>query len=309
MESPVTARLLPPLLKRGDTVRFVSPGSTPDRAAIERSARILEGWGLEVQFGAHAFHKQHYLAGPDEARLADLDAAFADPAVRAVFATRGGKGSYRIADRLGINAIRRDPKMLVGFSDITVLHLMLQRHAGLAGLHGALVSDETGAPDPVAAEAVRKALFTDDPVMLRADAAIPTAPLTTRGRASGVLVGGNLDIIATAAGWALPELAGAILLLEANGLYPGHVDRLLTMLRKAGHLTGLAGIAVGHFTGFQPSGRLTIVDLLRDHLAPLGVPILGGLPIGHGRPALPVPVGMPAVLDADARSLVTGRGL
>jgi muramoyltetrapeptide carboxypeptidase len=114
-------------------------------------------------------------------------------------------------------------------------------------------------------------------------------------------------MISTAAGWALPDLAGAILLVEAVDLYLGQVDRQLTMLRKAGHLAGVNGVAVGQFTKFKPSGGMTIIDLLREHLGPLNVPILGGLPLGHGDRPLTVPLGAIAHLDTASRTLTVRR--
>ncbi len=291
-----TSLLTPSRLQAGDRVRFVSPASPPDREAVLQRARVLESWGLKVDFGARAFDRVAYLAGTDEDRLSDLNEAFRDPEIRAVFTTRGGKGSYRIADRLDFGAVRADPKFLVGFSDITVLHLSLWKHCGLVGIHGALM-DENGRISEENEAALRQALMTRDPTIIRSRPDNPTAALTTTGRATGPLIGGNLDMIATAAGWALPKLAGAILLIEDVGKYLGHVDRQLTMLRKAGHLDGLAGVAVGQFTGFQPSKGLTIVDLLREHLGELRVPLLGGLPLGHGVRPVSVPLGSLASLD------------
>lgn len=293
--------LIPPRLRPGDKVRFLSPASTPDREQVMRRAKILEGWGLRVDFGEHAFDKLAFLAGTDEDRLADLNAAIRDPEIRAVFATRGGKGSYRIADRLDFDAVRRDPKFVVGFSDITALLLSLDRHCGLIGIHGSVMDEEASHP---ANAALRRLLLEHDNTVLAARPGEGTAALTTGGRAEGRLIGGNLDTIAACAGWALPRLDGAILLLEAVEMQPGQVDRQLTMLRKAGHLDGLAGIAIGQFTGFKPfGGGLTVVDLLRDHLQPLGVPILGGLPVGHGENWLPLPHGAPAMLDASVGTL------
>ena len=290
------ATLIPPRLKRGDKVRFLSPASTPDREQVMWRAKILEGWGLRVDFGEHAFDKLSFLAGRDDERLADFNAALNDKDVRAIFATRGGKGSYRIADRLDFEAARRDPKFIVGFSDITALLLALDRNCGLVGIHGSLMDQAAAHPTNAS---LRRLLMESGDVVLAARPGESTAALTTGGQADGRLVGGNLDTIAACAGWALPRLDGAILLLEAVEMQPGQVDRQLTMLRKAGHLDGVAGIAVGQFTGFKPfSGGLTIVDLLRDHLEPLGVPILGGLPVGHGEDWLPVLLGAPAVLDA-----------
>ena len=296
----------PAKLRAGDKVRFVSPASMPQREAVLRGAARLEAWGLRVDFGEHAFRKVGYLAGTDDERLADINAALCDGDVRAIFATRGGKGSYRIADRLDFDAARRDPKFLVGFSDITILHLALWKHCAISGVHGAL-ADVDGQPGLQSDEALRRLLMTDDPVVIRSRTAEATAALTTSGVAEGRLLGGNLDSIATAAGWALPSLDGAILLLEAVGMHLGQVDRQLTMLRKAGHLAGLAGVAIGQFTGFQPSSTVTIVDLLREHLRPLRVPVLGGLPLGHGEEPLSTLVGTTAILNATSQELTLER--
>ena len=117
--------LWPPHLKSEDKVRFISPAGTPDREEVQRRARIIKAWGLKVDFGEHAFKTLSYLAGTDEERLSDLNSALRDPEVRGVFTTRGGKGSYRIADGIDFDAARQDPKFLIGFSDITILHLSL----------------------------------------------------------------------------------------------------------------------------------------------------------------------------------------
>lgn len=301
-----SAFIRPSRLKLGDKVRFVSPASTPQREAVLRCAERLGDWGLKVDFGEHAFRKVGYLAGMDDERLADINAALRDDSVRAIFTTRGGKGSYRIADRLDFNAARRDPKFLVGFSDITILHLALWKHCEISGIHGALV-DVAGQLDTQNEASLRTLLMKDDPVVIRSRSTEITSALTTSGVAEGILLGGNLDSIATAAGWALPSLDGAILLLEAANMYLGQVDRQLTMLRKAGHLAGLAGIAIGQFTGFHPSNTFTIVDLLREHLEPMGVPVLGGLPLGHGDEPLSTLVGAIATLDATSQNLTVKR--
>jgi muramoyltetrapeptide carboxypeptidase len=294
--------LMPALLRTGDTVRFVSPASTPDREWVFRGARVLESWGLKVELGDHVFAKAAYLAGTDEQRLADFNAALRDPGVRAVIATGGGKGSYRIADRLDFAAARSDPKFVVGFSDITVLHLSLWRQCRLIGVHGSLM------PDGQNGETLRRALMTSEGLCLHSRADEQTSAMTTKGTATGRLIGGNLETISAAAGWSLPSLKGAILLIEAVNMFPGQIDRQLTMLRKAGHLTGLAGIAVGQFTDcFKPIDGFTVVDLLRDHLEQLEVPILGGLPLGHGHQPQSTLVGAMAFLDAAAGTLTISK--
>ncbi|MEZ5182280.1 MAG: LD-carboxypeptidase [Acidimicrobiales bacterium] len=297
--------LRPPRLRPGDTVRFASPASTPTRDAIERAADHLRSLGLVVQIAAHAFDEWGYLAGRDEDRLADLNDALRDPEVRAIFATRGGKGAYRIADGLDVDAARADPKLLVGFSEITVLHLALLRSCGLAAVHGACWPPETFGE--TMATSFERAVFRAEPVVIESDASEPTAALTTTGRATGRLVGGNQDSIATSAGWALPDLDGAILLLEGENQRLGHIDRQLTLLTNAGHLRGVRAVAIGQYTRCEPdaatAGGWTVLDVLRDRLGRLGVPLLGGLPIGHGHYPLAVPIGTTAVLDADAGTL------
>jgi len=294
---------MPRHLRPGDLVRFVSPASPPDRETVDASAQLLRRWGFRVDFGAHAFCKMNYLAGTDEERLSDLNGAFRDPEVRAVFATRGGKGSYRIADRMDYGAARRDPKFVVGFSDIAILQMALWKHGIGGGIHGAIMEEDRAGTRPNGVTSLRQVLLGIDRMRIEARKDEDTIGLTTAGRVEGPLVGGNLDMVATAAGWALPRLDGCILLLEAVNMFLGQVDRQLTMLRKGRHLDGVAGIALGQFTDFKTSGTLTIVDLLREHLSRLDVPILGGLPLGHGTAPLCVPMGCPTRLDADGGQL------
>ena len=290
--------LMPPPLRSGDKVRFVSPASPPPREWACHCAKVLESWGLEVDFGEHVFGKVAWLAGTDEERLADFNAALRDPSVRALFTAAGGKGSCRIADRLDFAAARSDPKFLVGISDITILQLSLWKHCRLVGVHGSLM------PDGQDGETLRKAMMTSEGICLHSRADEPTSALTTEGTARGRLIGGSLLPMSAAAGWALPSLKGAILLIEAGKTGPGVMDSLLTILRKAGHLTGLAGIAVGQFNDcFHPVNGFTVVDLLRGHLQHFKIPILGGLPVGHGHQPQSTLVGTMAFLDAGAGTL------
>jgi muramoyltetrapeptide carboxypeptidase len=202
-------------------------------------------------------------------------------------------------------AARRHPKLLIGFSEITILHLALWRHGGLTGIHGAPFEESWAGA--TSASSFLNAAFTTDDVTVRRSAQEPTGVLTTTGCASGVLLGGNQDMVATAAGWMLPSLDGAILLLEAVNMRLGHIDRQLTMLHNSGRLHGVRAIAVGQYTDCDASpgdqGDWTVLDVLRDRLALLGVPILGGLPIGHGSDAIAIPLGTTATLDADAGTL------
>ena len=296
---------IPKRLKAGDKVCLVSPASAPDRIKVAACVEYLQQLGLIVEVGEHVFDEFGLFAGTDEARLADFNNALRDPDVRAIFATRGGRGAYRIADKLDTEAARQAPKILVGFSEITILHLALYKNCRIPGIHGAVWDDDFSVES---AESFRKAIFTNDAVMVCQDHDEPTHTLTTRGKANGVLLGGNQDMLATSAGWMLPDMKGAILLLEAVGLQRGQIDRQLTMLRKTGALSGLAGIAIGQYTDCgranSEDGSWGFVDILRDQLERLNVPILGGLRIGHGDRPIAVPVGTMATLDADAGTLL-----
>jgi muramoyltetrapeptide carboxypeptidase len=299
--------LIPPRLEPGDRVRVVSPASTPDRDFVARAVELLTGWGLRVELGQHVFDSVGYLAGSDDDRLADLNDAFRDPGVRAVLATRGGKGAYRISDQLDFAAVRRDPKPLVGFSDITAVHLSLWKECGLAGVHGPFGNDEADC-----AEGLRKVLMTTDEVVIKQDPTELSAGLTAGGPATGFLMGGNLNTVAHAVGGELSSLAGGILLIEDTlGTGLGMIDRQLTQLIKSGLLDDLQGIAVGQFNGFEEehANGWSVLDVMRDRFDLLAVPVLGGLPIGHGRQPATVPLGTVATIDPAAGTLTVAAGV
>ncbi|MFD9705208.1 LD-carboxypeptidase [Lentzea sp. NPDC059081] len=294
--------VLPPRVRAGDRVRLVSPASYPGEDELADAVRVLESWGLVVEVGKHAMDRHGYMAGRDADRLADLDDAYRDPGVRAVIATRGGAGAYRIADDLDFAAVRADPKPLVGFSDITNLHLALWRHCRIAGIHGFLVGARSAA-------ATRSLLIEGEPVVLHRDPDALTASVQVSGVARGNLVGGHLGTLAWSVGAGLPSLAGAILFLEApRAVGLGHVDRQLTQLARSGSLRGLRGVALGRFPGFEDytDRDWTVLDVLRDRLEPLGVPVIGGIDAGHGDDPVSIPLGPIADLDADAGTLTVG---
>ncbi|MBM7084291.1 S66 peptidase family protein [Micromonospora sp. WMMD734] len=298
--------LRPPVLREGDTVLLVSPSGPTRPERVARGIELLTGWGLCPQVAPNAYARRGYLAGDDALRAADLNAAFADPQVRGVICTRGGYGAQRVVDLIDMAAVRRDPKVVAGFSDITALQFALWRGARLAGVHGpgaAWVDERT----PLrSAESLHAALMTTAPVTVAAVPTEETYPVRVPGRAVGRLLGGNLCLITATLGTPdMPDLTGAVLLVEEVQEPPYKVDRMLTHLRRAGVLDGLAGVAVGQFTDCADGWDTTVVDVLTDRLGDLGVPVLGGLPIGHGPGQLTVPVGTTATLDATAGTLTT----
>jgi muramoyltetrapeptide carboxypeptidase len=305
----MSAVLRGPALQPGDRVRLVSPSSTPRRESVDEAVETLTSWGLVPEVGTHALDEWGYMAGRDEDRLGDLNDALRDPGVRAVIATRGGAGAYRIADGLDFDAVRADPKPVVGFSDITNLHIALWTQARLATVHGCLAGT-------TAASSVRHLLMSQESMTVPRNPEALSAAVEVAGRAEGPLLGGNLRELVGWVGAGLVDLAGAIVLLEdLRHVGIGQVDRHLTHLIRSGMLDGIAAIALGSFEGFR--GRddrgWTVLDVLGDRLGNLEVPVLGGLDIGHdlvgadgGPDQFAVTLGASATLDTATGTLTVG---
>jgi muramoyltetrapeptide carboxypeptidase len=294
------ATLRPRTLIAGDTVAIVSPASWPEESVPDWIAQQVEAWGLRAVIAPHALDRRGYLAGSDADRAADLNDAIRDPEVRAVIASVGGCGSFRLVPDVDVDALRADPKTLVGYSDITALH-QVWNSAGVPALHGAIAGTHS--------DHVRRLLMEDAVTVVDADPAALSSGLTTTGSVEGTLFGGNLEMLARSVGVVRFDVAGGILLLEINraaGL--GMVDRALTQLRYSGALNGVVGVALGsidQFADYEDRGW-TIVDTLRDHFDALGVPVLGGLPLGHVEDLVTVPLGTAATLDVDRGRLTVG---
>jgi muramoyltetrapeptide carboxypeptidase len=299
----------PHALRRGDRVRVVAPGGRPDPGPLDRGLQILRGWGLRVEVAPHVFDRWGHLAGSDADRLADLNAALRDPGVRGIFAARGGFGCQRIVDGMEVAAARRDPKVVVGFSDVTSLHGKLWREARLVTFYGPMVSWNDSRTGPESEASLRAAVMGTDRVVLTRDPAEPSAAVHRPGLARGRLLGGTLSVLATSVGAGdLPELAGAILLIEDIDEPPYSYDRMLTHLRRVGALAGINGVAIGQLVNPGPPGERDVPAVVRERLGDLGVPILGGLRIGHGNGQLTVPLGVPAVIDTAAGTLTVEPG-
>jgi muramoyltetrapeptide carboxypeptidase len=301
----------PRMLKPGDTVRVVSPASVPEPDNVSRGVEILRGWGLVVEVATHVFDRCGYLAGRDADRLADLNAALADRTVRGVFASRGGYGIQRIVDGVDVAAVRRDPKVIVGFSDVTGLQGRLWRAARLVTIHGPMVNWNDARTGPESIESLRGALMTTQPIMIKREPTEVTAPVEVPGTARGVLLGGNLTLLDSAVGTAdLPDLRGAILFFEEIDEAPYRLDRMLTHLRRAGVLRRVAGVAIGQvLNGEGAPDACDAVGVLTDRLGDLGVPVLGGLRLGHGNGQLTVPLGAMATIDVAAGTLTVEAGV
>jgi len=303
-----TPRIVPRRLAVGDQVALISPAS-PVRSArvLALGRQRLERLGLRVKAGRHALSEYGYLAGTDRERARDLDAAFRDPEIKAIFCARGGYGVARLLPAFDLQLVRRHPKPLVGFSDITVLHLALQK-AGVVSFWGPMPCTSLGW-SAFSARSLKRALMSAVPAG-RVPLAPRRRPMTLRrGVAQGRLTGGTLSLLTSSLGTSYEvETRGRIVFLEDVDEEPFKVDRMLAHLTSAGKLSDAAGVALGIFTGTRvrncPGRRsLTMRDVFADHLLPLKVPVFGNLAVGHVPDQVTLPYGVTARLDAGAGTL------
>lgn len=302
------ARPAKPLpLRPGDVVGLVEPAShLDDPAGIERVLHTIRGMGLVPRVGANVEARHGYLAGTDAQRAADYNAMVSDPEIRAIFAVRGGWGSARMLPLVDWDAVRANPKLLIGFSDITALHLAIGRHAGFATLHAP--NGASSWPNPSWEGFWRLAFASETPtIALAREGSAPPVALSP-GQARGRLLGGNLTVLSTLMGteW-LPDFTGAILFLEDVGEDEYRIDRMLTQLALAGVLGQVSGVIFGQCTNCRADVEgytgLTLPQIYAEHLGSLGVPVVTGANIGHVRAQLSLPSGGMVELDADAASL------
>jgi muramoyltetrapeptide carboxypeptidase len=289
--------LKPPRLRPGDRVGLVTPASPCPADELRAGCAVLESFGLQVTVDAGTQYHLRYLAGNDEERAARLGESFADKRLKALFCTRGGYGSMRILPRLPYALLRRSPRALVGFSDITALLAACCRHAGLVCFHGPTVST-LPTSDEESLVSFWQALSGDEPVTVQ----VPEPVCLRSGTAAGPVLGGNLTILCHLVGTRFfPPLKGALLFIEDRNEALYRIDRMLTQLIQAGLLAEIAGLMVGTFIDCGSPGDL--LDLFRERLAPLSVPVLGGLPVGHGSRNVTLPLGLTATLDVEAGTL------
>lgn len=299
----------PPRLRAGDTVAIVAPASPwANRSDLERAVNGLAGWGLRVKVGAHVSDKHGYLAGRDEDRAADLHAALSDPEVRAVFGFQGGFGSPRLIPLFDEAVFSASRSAFCGYSDLTTIHLARQRWSGGISFYSNGASG-VGAPETSAFSkaTLHRALFSDEPYgPIPHDPDDPYVRTLAPGRVTGRLTGGCIGLVASTIGTRIQvDARDRILVLEDIPVEPEDFDGPLTHLRNAGILESAAGIVLPHLEQ-KPSGytrSLSIEDVLEEILEPLGIPVLVGLPVGHGKHHATVPMGALATLDASAGTL------
>ena len=304
----------PPRLREGDLVGLIAPGGHSSDAAIEKSVRNIEALGFRVKQGANLREVHGNYAGSVQQRIADLHAMFADPEVKAIWCIRGGSGCISLLASIDYALIRANPKILLGYSDITALHLAIHRHAGLVTFHGPVASSTPSSYStahmlavlmdpqptytiPMAMENARRAL--DEPHY-----AIRTVHA---GIATGALMGGNLSMVSALAGTPYAaDFRNSILFIEEVNEAPYRIDRWMTQLDLSVGLSKAAGVMIGicdNCEGKDEDITLTLDETLDIHLQPLTKPAVSGYSFGHIRNQFTIPVGVRATLDTERQTV------
>jgi len=278
-------------LNHGDRVAVVAPAGRLPEGALEPLLHTLKRWGLQPVTGKHVYAQNNTFAGTDAMRREDFQQAINDTKIKAIFCARGGYGSSRIIDEIDFSPLLKMPKLLVGYSDTGVLHARWHR-LGLASIHGPMYSDfSAGEQDEETTESLRKALFGE---ALHYE--LPPHPLNCCGEAQGMLVGGNLLIMAHLTGspdeW---NTEGKILFLEDINEPLYSIDRMMVHLRRSGKLSGIKGLLLGYFTDIKdgntiPFGK-TAYEIIAEHVKDLNIPVAYAFPAGHEKPNLALPFG------------------
>jgi muramoyltetrapeptide carboxypeptidase len=290
-------KIKPPRLKEGDRIGIIAPAGPVLQDEIQPGLDFLESLGFEPVCSPHLFDQVGYLAGEDKARLQDLHAMFRDKKIKAVLCARGGYGAHRILQKLDYPLISQNPKIFVGYSDITALLCALLKKSGMITIHGPVLRDLLKG-DGRNATLLLKLMTSEELTTVN----FPSGTAVKKGRAQGLVFGGNLSLICHLIGTPfLPSFKGKLLFMEEKGEPLYRVDRMLTHLLLSGELEKCAGLMVGTFE--ECGDPTSVIDLVKERCSRLNMPIMSGLPVGHGEHNVPLPIGVRAVLDTEKMSL------
>ena len=299
----------PKRLKTGDTLGVIAPASALAEKVITRAIENLTSLGFKVKLGKNVREQKGYLAGTDEQRLEDLHWAFSDPEVDAVWCIRGGYGVTRILPKVDFKLIKKNPKIFIGYSDITALHVAIHQKTGLVTFHGPVgTSDYTEFTKPnvwnLLTNPTPQYKLVHSEENLKKDSNLFKPEVITAGKCRGQLIGGNLSLLSAMDGtpFALDNLKGKILFMEDIDERPYRVDRMLTQMLQSHDLSKLAGIALGVFEGCNPKpdeNSLSLIECFKDRLGNLGIPVIYGLSFGHISNQYTLPVGIEAEMDTE----------
>lgn len=293
--------LRPARIDIGARIGIAAPASPFDETEFKRGLAVLKSMGYETVAGEKIFLRRGYLAGDDADRAAVLNGLFSDRKIDAIMCARGGYGSMRLLDKLDYDLIRANPKVLVGFSDISALLAVIQTRCGLVGFHGPTVTALAEADDATLT-ALKNGLGANQPPVFD----MPAAQVLYEGRATGTVAGGNLSVLSHLVGTNYcPDYKGCILVLEDRAEAPYRIDRMLTQMHLAGVFDGIAGLVLGRFSDCGPAAD--VIRVFAEKFGHAGIPVLAGFAVGHGATNLTFPIGETATLDTETRRLVYDR--
>lgn len=296
-------------LRRGDTIGLVGVSGAihEPETRFEKMLETIDALGYRVIVADSCREEYGYLSGTDASRAKGLNQMFRDDRVDAVVCMRGGYGVTRMLDRVDFDVIRANPKLLLGYSDITALHTAIHEKVGMATMHGPMPDSSWMELDDFSRRSMLRALSSTEPLGTLYNPEGMAPRCVVPGRCEGRLVGGNLSLIAALCGTPYqlnPE--GKVLLLEDVGEYIYRLDSMLTQLRLAGMFEKCAGVVLGGFTRCTEEYKryaLSLEDVIRDVVVPAGKPVLANLSIGHTPTKITVPLGVNCVVDAEAGTL------
>ncbi|MGZ3862691.1 MAG: S66 peptidase family protein [Bacteroidia bacterium] len=300
--NPFFGTIKPKALKQGNTIAITSPaGAVWDETQVQKFTGIIEGLGFKVKHGQTLKEKHGYFAGKDELRANELNDFFADKEVSAIFCMKGGWGCARILDKINYDLIRKNPKVIMGFSDITSLLIAINAKTGLVTFHGPV--GNSGWND-FSVDYIKRVLMQKEAVTYAYPEKDDDKPFVINaGKTKGALVGGNLTVLAGIIGSGyLPDWKNKILFLEEAKEEPYSIDRMLTQLKLAGVLNNISGFVFGKCVkceAEEPQKAFLFKEVLEQHIKPLGIPAFYGAMIGHIENKYTMPIGVEAELDAD----------
>ncbi len=289
-------------LKTGDTIGLIAPASPSDPSKVEKAVKYLSDLGYRVRTGKSVFSSRGYLAGDDELRASDVNSMFEDNGVDAIFCLRGGYGSQRILDLVDFRLIEENPKIFMGYSDITALLNAIYQKCGLITFHGPMGGDFAGGLGKLTKRVMKSILENPEAMGKIPNPQMPE--VVAEGKARGALAGGNLSIVTASLGTPFEiDTKGKILLLEDVFEEPYSVDRMLTQLRLAGKLRDATGIILGDWgdaKSGEPGESLSLEEVFEDIFKDIGKPVMKGFKIGHCKPNITIPIGAVASMDTCA---------
>lgn len=299
----------PKALKKGDTIGLISPASPTTKENVEKAKEKIIEMGFKVKMGNSPYERYGYLSGSDEIRANDINEMFSDDEVDGIVCLRGGYGTPRILDLIDYDIVKDNPKVFVGYSDITALHIAFNQKSDLVTFHGPMVtSDMTSNFSDFSSESFLKAIMNTEPIGKISNPKEAEIITINGGIAEGSIIGGNLSLISDTIGTPYEiDVKGKILFIEETNEDPYNIDKMINHLRLAGIFEDAIGIVIGDFNNCEKGKHeenLTLEQIFVDLIKPSGKPIIYNLKSGHCKPMITLPFGVKARLDADKKELV-----